>query len=110
MLPVPDEVDRLQFEDISDRAVKVVWSPPEHINGILTGYTLTYMVRDRPDTLKTENFTADTLSVKVTQLQVRDVVKHYLLSRSLKNPQISFILIHKHLTFNYEMSLCKQTL
>lgn len=67
---VPDEVGRLQFEEISDRAVKVVWSPPEHINGELTGYTLSYSVRDKPDTLKSENLTADTLSVKVTQLQV----------------------------------------
>lgn len=67
---MPDEVGRLQFEEISDRAVKVVWSPPEHINGVLTGYTLSYSVRDKPDTLKSENLTADTLSVKVTQLQV----------------------------------------
>ncbi|XP_046680839.1 protein sidekick isoform X3 [Homalodisca vitripennis] len=66
---VPDEVSRLQFEDISDRAVKVVWSPPENANGVLTGYTLSYSVKDKPDTLKTENFTADTLSVKVAQLQ-----------------------------------------
>ncbi|XP_054261356.1 protein sidekick-like [Macrosteles quadrilineatus] len=66
---VPDEVGGLQFEDVSDRAVKVVWLPPERTNGILTGYTLSYMVKDKPDTLKTENFTADTLSVMVTQLQ-----------------------------------------
>lgn len=68
---VPDEVSRLQFEDISDRAVKVVWSPPESPNGVLTGYTLSYNVKDKPDSIKTENFTADTLSVMVPQLQVR---------------------------------------
>jgi protein sidekick len=61
----------LQFEDISDRAVRVVWSKPLNINGILTGYTLTYTIRDRPDTFKTENLTATTTSIMVAQLQVR---------------------------------------
>jgi protein sidekick len=70
VITVPDEVGILQFDDISDRAVKVIWSEPKQINGILTGYQLTYMVKDRPETLKVENFTSDILSVKVNHLQV----------------------------------------
>lgn len=66
---VPDEVGSLQFEEISDRAVKVVWTPPLQANGILTGYTVAYSVKDKPNTLKTENLTADTLSIKVNHLQ-----------------------------------------
>lgn len=66
---VPDEVGSLQFDDVSDRAVKVIWSPPKQINGILTGYQLTYMVKDQPETLKVENLTSDTLSVMVNHLQ-----------------------------------------
>lgn len=72
MYIVPDEVDSLQFEEISDRAVKVVWTRPRHINGILRGYTLAYSVKDKPNTIKTENLTAETTSRKVTHLQVKN--------------------------------------
>jgi len=67
---VPDAVGSLQFDDVSDRAVKVIWSPPKQINGILTGYQLTYMVKDQPETQKVENLTSDTLSIMVNHLQV----------------------------------------
>lgn len=67
---VPGKVGSLQFDDISDRAVKVIWSEPKQINGILLGYQLTYMVKDQPETPKEENFTSETLSVMVNNLQV----------------------------------------
>jgi protein sidekick len=70
VVTVPGEVGSLQFDDISDRAVKVIWSEPKQINGILTGYQLTYMVKDQPATIKVENFTSETLSVLVNHLQV----------------------------------------
>ena len=70
VLAVPDEVGSLQFDDVSDRAVKVIWSPPKQINGILTGYQLTYMVKDQPETQKVENLTSDILSIMVNHLQV----------------------------------------
>ncbi|CAG9821930.1 unnamed protein product, partial [Phaedon cochleariae] len=66
---VPDEVSNLQFDEISDRAVKVLWQPPKQINGILTRYQLTYMIKDKQSTLKVKNFTATTLSTKITELQ-----------------------------------------
>lgn len=34
---VPNEVGSLNFEDILDRSVHVIWTPPENVNGILTG-------------------------------------------------------------------------
>lgn len=67
---VPDEVENLQFEDISDRALTIKWSPPKEINGILTHYQLKYMIKDMPDSLRVENFTAKVLSTKVEHLQV----------------------------------------
>ncbi|PSN39774.1 Protein sidekick [Blattella germanica] len=66
---VPDEVGSLQFDDVSDRAVKVIWSAPKQINGILTGYQLTYMIKDQPETLKIENFTSEIHSVMINHLQ-----------------------------------------
>ncbi|XP_074029858.1 sidekick cell adhesion molecule isoform X2 [Leptinotarsa decemlineata] len=66
---VPDEVSNLQFDEISDRAVKVLWKPPKRINGILTRYQLTYMIKDEPQTIRVKNFTANTHSTKITDLR-----------------------------------------
>lgn len=66
---VPDEITNLSFDEVSDRAVKVMWSPPVHANGILLGYRLVYQVKDQPDTVKVENLSADTLSLNVNHLQ-----------------------------------------
>lgn len=71
---VPDEVASLQFDDISDRAVKVIWSPPKQINGILTGYQLKYMVKENLNDVKVENLTAGTHSIMIRQLQA---LTHY---------------------------------
>ncbi|XP_069695045.1 protein sidekick isoform X3 [Periplaneta americana] len=79
---VPGEVGSLQFDDISDRAVKVIWSPPKQINGILIGYQLTYMVKDHPETLKVENFTSDTLSIMVNHLQATTHYKFEISART----------------------------
>lgn len=66
---MPDEVSSLQFDEISDRAVKVIWQPPKHINGILTGYRIRYQMKDKPEVIKMKNLTATTLSYQVTELQ-----------------------------------------
>ncbi|XP_054008055.1 protein sidekick isoform X4 [Hylaeus anthracinus] len=71
---VPEEVENLQFEDISDRSLTVRWSPPPEVNGILTNYQLKYMIKDLPDSQKAENFTADVLSAKIEHLQA---MTHY---------------------------------
>ncbi|XP_060530016.1 protein sidekick isoform X3 [Cylas formicarius] len=65
---VPDEVTNLQFDDISDRAVKVLWQPPKKINGILTGYQIQYQIKDMPETSRVRNLSADTLDLKVMEL------------------------------------------
>ncbi|XP_063224987.1 protein sidekick isoform X2 [Bacillus rossius redtenbacheri] len=66
---LPGEVGSLQFDDISDRAVKVIWTPPRQANGILHGYQLKYMVKDKPETIRVENLTSETLSILVNSLQ-----------------------------------------
>lgn len=67
---VPEKVENLQFLNISDRALTVKWSPPKETNGILTGYQLKYLIKDQPDSMKVENFTADITMTKVEYLQV----------------------------------------
>ncbi|KAK7082429.1 Protein sidekick-2 [Halocaridina rubra] len=65
---VPDQVTNLKFEDISDRSVKVSWSEPSKSNGILNGYTVSYMVKDSPHTMIVKNFTADVSTYFVSNL------------------------------------------
>ncbi|XP_014483007.1 PREDICTED: protein sidekick isoform X1 [Dinoponera quadriceps] len=71
---VPDEVENLQFDEISDRALTVKWAPPRETNGILTHYQLKYMIKEVPDSLQVKNFTADVSSTKVEHLQA---LTHY---------------------------------
>ncbi|GBP10993.1 Protein sidekick [Eumeta japonica] len=68
---VPDEISSLQFDDISDRAVRVSWSPPKKINGILTGYKLSYEIKDDSKSLKEEILPPNVTSIKVEHLQVK---------------------------------------
>lgn len=55
---------------MSDRAVKVLWSPPKQANGVLTGYKIKYKIKDMPKTLKEEVFPPNVTSVKIGNLQV----------------------------------------
>ncbi|XP_075159070.1 sidekick cell adhesion molecule isoform X3 [Haematobia irritans] len=66
---VPDEITALHFDDVSDRSVTVLWAPPKNINGILTGYTVRHQVKDRPETMRSVNLTADDTQLVVNQLQ-----------------------------------------
>ncbi|XP_045491212.1 protein sidekick isoform X2 [Colias croceus] len=66
---IPDEVVNLQFDDISDRAVRVSWSPPKKSNGVLIGYKLSYQIKENPDTLKEEVLPPNVSSIRVEHLQ-----------------------------------------
>jgi len=82
-------VENLQFEDISDRALTVKWNPPKETNGILTHYQLKYMIKDIPDSLRVENFTADVLSTKVEHLQVIEFKQHEIIKEITVYDEIS---------------------
>lgn len=69
-LTVPDEVSSLLFDEISDRAVKVVWAPPKQSNGILIGYKLKYYIKDQESTVREEVFPANITSVRIENLEV----------------------------------------
>ena len=63
----------LRFDSILDTSLRVLWSPPRQINGILTGYTLSYMRKDQTITKVTEelgptvtNFTIRSLTATTT--------------------------------------------
>lgn len=70
LFAAPDEVSNLLFDDISDRAVRVSWSPPKKSNGVLIGYKLSYQVIDNTETIKEEILPPNVTSIKVERLQV----------------------------------------
>ncbi|XP_059054428.1 protein sidekick [Achroia grisella] len=74
---IPDEVGSLQFDDISDRAVRVAWSPPKKSNGILIGYKLTYQIIDDENSFREEVLPPNVTSIKIEHLQAST---HYRLS------------------------------
>lgn len=65
---IPDRVSNLSFTNIMDTSLSVVWSPPLTANGILTGYTLTYMKKDLLETKVTMELSASVLNFTITGL------------------------------------------
>lgn len=65
---IPDQVSNLSFTNIMDTSLSVVWSPPLTANGILTGYTLTYMQKDLINTKVTTELNATVLNFTITGL------------------------------------------
>ena len=94
MLLVPDGINNLQFHNISDRSVTVVWQAPEHANGILIGYSVLYMVKDQPDSLKSKNVTETVTQTTITNLMVCTVCHH-------ENFKLKFIVLLCTMVFNY---------
>ncbi|KAL0893857.1 hypothetical protein ABMA27_013972 [Loxostege sticticalis] len=75
---LPDEIVNLLFDDISDRAVRVSWSPPKKSNGILIGYKLRYEIKDDENSLKEELLPANITSIRVEHLQASTHYKFWL--------------------------------
>ncbi|KAI8435034.1 hypothetical protein MSG28_003463 [Choristoneura fumiferana] len=75
---IPDEVANLQFDDISDRAVRVSWLPPKKSNGILVAYRLSYQVKDDNNTYKEEILPANVTSIRVEHLQASTHYKFWV--------------------------------
>lgn len=67
---VPDEVNSLSFQDVTDRSLVVVWTPPTKTNGILTGYQLTYRKKNSSseEAKNVKNLRANELTCKVENL------------------------------------------
>ncbi|XP_059483916.1 protein sidekick [Neocloeon triangulifer] len=66
---VPGPVAKFQFDEVSDRAVTVSWGTPPNPNGILIGYTLKYMVKDKAETEKVLELHDNTTSLRIEGLQ-----------------------------------------
>lgn len=107
----------LQFDDISDRAVRVSWSPPKKSNGVLIGYKLKYQIKENPETFKEEILPPNVTSVRVEHLQVKIIptitecpIKNYKF-RPFSNREILLHCICRYTeddiikeTFNFKLS------
>lgn len=98
----------LQFDDISDRAVRVSWSPPKKSNGVLIGYKLKYQIKDNPDSFKEEVLPPSNTSIRVEHLQVRQFKLHIAILRWMGNIRLfstKRIKLISNFPVNYETCL-----
>ncbi|XP_077862227.1 protein sidekick-2-like, partial [Saccoglossus kowalevskii] len=65
---VPGPVGDLRFFDIYDDSLKVDWTEPEEINGILIGYTVGWQEYNISSTYQSEEISSDTVVYTVTGL------------------------------------------
>jgi hypothetical protein len=56
--------------------VTVSWGVPPSPNGILIGYVLKYMVKDKPDTEKNVELDSNSTSMRIEGLQVSTIKMH----------------------------------
>ena len=85
-LSVPDRVGNLEFMDIRDTSVKVVWTPPASANGVLLGYTLTYMKVNASTSKISEQLGPEVLNYTITGLQATTAYTISVLARTRKGP------------------------
>ena len=65
---VPDQVGDLRFDNILDTSLRVLWTPPANINGMLTGYTLSYMRKNQTITKVTKELAPSYRNFTITGL------------------------------------------
>ena len=66
---MPDVVGSLEFDDVTDSSLRVTWSPPVNVNGVLRGYTLTYMRKDEDKTKIEREFQPEVLTYVISGLR-----------------------------------------
>lgn len=72
---VPDEIVSLHFDNVSDRAVTVLWVPPKNKNGILTAFHVKYQIKGDQSTIKTFNLKSNATRFEINELKAST---HYL--------------------------------
>lgn len=75
---IPDEVGSLQFDDVSDRAIRVSWTPPKKSNGVLIGYKLSYHIIVQNETSQEEFLPPNVTSIRVEHLQASTQYKFWV--------------------------------
>ncbi|XP_061168000.1 protein sidekick-2-like [Saccostrea echinata] len=81
---VPGKVASLHFEDIMDTSLKVVWSPPTEVNGILLGYTLQWEQKNKTPTKQQVQLNQGTTSYTIRNLMPTTNYTIYLFARTAK--------------------------
>lgn len=69
MQDVPGAVGSMQFLNVTDRSVTLVWTQPANTNGLLTGFSVKYDLKEGSSTPITLNTTANVTQVTVNSLK-----------------------------------------
>ncbi|KAK3090478.1 hypothetical protein FSP39_012184 [Pinctada imbricata] len=83
---VPDVVASLAFTEVLDRSIKVVWTPPDSINGILLGYTIQWERTGQSNTQDEVDLTPDYLTYTINQLSPTTSYTVYVFARTVVGP------------------------
>lgn len=81
---VPGKVSSLHFEDIMDTSLKVVWSRPTEVNGILQGYTLQWEQKNKTPTKQEVNLNNGATSYTIRNLMPTTNYTIYLFAKTAK--------------------------
>ncbi|XP_059172379.1 protein sidekick-2-like [Physella acuta] len=65
---IPGPVADLKIVNVIDQTLKIVWQPPLETNGVLTGYTITYQVKDSTASPVSVDRSNETLSHTLSNL------------------------------------------
>ncbi|KAL3875338.1 hypothetical protein ACJMK2_033296 [Sinanodonta woodiana] len=80
----PGRVDSLTFQDIRDTSLKVIWTPPSEINGILTGYVLRYEKKNDSSTMRVVDLPQSNLSFTIYNLSPMTKYSIYVQAKTSK--------------------------
>ncbi|ESO89015.1 hypothetical protein LOTGIDRAFT_106770, partial [Lottia gigantea] len=83
---IPGEVGDLKFVKILDRTVKVNWSAPAEVNGVLQGYTILYEKKNQTDTRKQIDLPATLNSYTIQNLIPVTKYTIYVYASTKKGP------------------------
>ncbi|KAK3593323.1 hypothetical protein CHS0354_031382 [Potamilus streckersoni] len=81
---LPGRVDSLTFQDIRDTSLKVIWTPPSEINGILTGYVLRYEKKNDSSTMRVVELPKSNLSFTIYNLTPMTKYSIYVQAKTSK--------------------------
>lgn len=67
-LEYPEAVTSLEFTDVTDKSLRVLWKPPNRTHGVLDFYTLEYSESSVPDKRISQRIRASLNEAKITDL------------------------------------------
>lgn len=85
---LPEIVSSLDFDDVLDKSLRIIWTPPKRLNGKLVSYNLEYSDINSPDRRMKKSYGPDSTEDKIVDLspQTTYVFKMFAQTRIGRGP------------------------